>query len=159
MKKMTEFVLMQGGNLGDSATIFAEARRRLSENGVVFTAVSRLYRSAAVDCVPGTPDFCDAAAAGVWGGSAEELLELCQQLEREAGRPKAHSSRESRTLDLDLILFGDEVISTPRLTVPHPRARLRRFVLEPMMEIVPERIFPDCGLSVRECWKNLTQND
>ena len=99
-------------------------------------------------CVPGTPDFADQALTGVWSGTSEELLALCQKLERAAGRPKKHSSRESRTLDCDIILFGDAVSDAPELTLPHPRAKRRRFVLEPLAEIAPEWLFPDSGTTV-----------
>ena len=150
---------MMGGNLGDSARIFEEAASGLAAGGVENLRVSGIFRSAAVDCVPGTPDFCDRALTGEWAGGAGELFQLCQRLEREAGRPAVHSSRESRTLDLDLILFGDRRIDQPGLIVPHPRARLRRFVLEPLAEIAPDWIFPDCGKSVRECLNFLTASN
>ena len=78
-------------------------------------------------------------------------MRLCQEIELEAGRPADHSSRESRTLDLDIILFGDAVIDTPELKVPHPRAQIRRFVLEPLSELLPAARFPDSGRKIEEC--------
>ena len=155
MVKSTKFAIMLGGNLGDSAAIFRAALDRLAAAGCRNLRMSRIHRGAAVDCVPGTPDFSDAAATGEWSGSALELLRLCRKLEREAGRPAEHSSRESRTLDIDLILFGDEVIDTPELTVPHPRAQTRRFVLEPLAELLPDVRFPDSGRKIGECLRNL----
>ncbi|UKI34372.1 MAG: 2-amino-4-hydroxy-6-hydroxymethyldihydropteridine diphosphokinase [Lentisphaeria bacterium] len=95
--------------------------RKLEANGVKAIRQSRLHRTAPVDCVPGTPEFSNAALTGEWSRSAETLLELTQRLEREAGRPACHSSRESRTLDLDLILFGERCSNSPVLTLPHPR--------------------------------------
>lgn len=139
MVKSTKFAIMLGGNLGDSEKIFARALEKLASGGCRELKMSRIHRSAAVDCVPGTPDFSDAAATGEWDGSPFALLRLCQEIEREAGRPADHSSRESRTLDLDIILFGDAVIDTPELKVPHPRAQIRRFVLEPLSELAPGR--------------------
>ena len=88
-------------------------------------------------------DFLDRAVTGVWHDSALELLKLCQKIEVEAGRPVIHSSRESRVLDIDIILFGNEMISLPELIIPHPRARQRRFVLEPLAEIAHDWQFPD----------------
>ncbi len=159
MVKSTKFAIMLGGNLGDSAKIFHDAVRKLAAAGCDDLRMSRIHRSAAVDCVPGTPDFCDAALTGTWKGDALELLRLCRRLEQEAGRPANHSSRESRTLDLDLILFGDEIRNTPELTLPHPRAQLRRFVLEPLAELIPETRFPDSGRKIEECLRNLPPED
>lgn len=155
MVKSTKFAIMLGGNLGDSAAIFREALDKLAASGCRKLRMSRIYRGAAVDCAPGVPDFSDAAAAGEWSGTALELLRLCQTLEREAGRPADHSSRESRTLDIDLVLFGDEVIDTPELKVPHPRAQSRRFVLEPLAELLPDARFPDSGRKIGECLRIL----
>ncbi|MBS1454170.1 2-amino-4-hydroxy-6-hydroxymethyldihydropteridine diphosphokinase [Victivallis lenta] len=151
MVKSTKFAIMLGGNLGDSEKIFARALEKLASGGCRELKMSRIHRSAAVDCVPGTPDFSDAAATGEWDGSPFALLRLCQEIEREAGRPADHSSRESRTLDLDIILFGDAVIDTPELKVPHPRAQIRRFVLEPLSELLPAARFPDSGRKIEEC--------
>lgn len=109
-----------------------------------------------MDCVPGTPDFSDQALIGIWPGSAPELLALCQRLEREAGRPAAHSSCEARTLDCDIIIFGDSVSAEPELTLPHPRAKLRRFVLEPLAEIAPEWRFPDSGTTVLQEFERIS---
>ena len=92
-------------------------------------------------------------------GSEEELLTLCQELERRAGRPAVHSSRESRVLDIDLILFGDRVRHDPRLTLPHPRAQQREFVLKPLAQIAPELRFPDSGRTVAECLQNLSKEN
>ena len=140
--------LMLGGDLGDTAATFAAAAAGLERAGMMELRRSRIYRSAPVDCVPGTPDFSDQALTGVWHGTARELFAVCQALERAAGRPERHSSREARTLDLDLILFGDVVSAAPELTIPHPRARERRFVLEPLAEIAPDWRFPDTGKTI-----------
>ena len=155
MGKTTKFAIMLGGNLGDPAVIFRKTLEKLARGGCRNLRMSRIRRSAAVDCVPGTPDFADAAAAGEWDGTALELLRFCRRLECEAGRPLRHSSRESRILDIDLILFGSEVIDTPELTVPHPRARGRRFVLESLAELLPDVRFPDSGRKIIECLRNL----
>ena len=143
-----DVAIMLGGNLGDSEKIFDSAVAGLVGGGLKLTGRSSICRSAPVDCVPGTPDFSDQALTGQWSGSPEELLELCQKLERAAGRPEKHSSRESRTLDCDIIIFGDVVSDAPFLTLPHPRAKLRRFVLEPLAEIAPDWRFPDSGTTV-----------
>ena len=144
----TPVALMLGGDLGDTAGCFDAAAAALERAGMTEVRRSRIHRSAPVDCVPGTPDFSDQALTGVWHGTARELLSLCQALERAAGRPERHSSREARTLDIDLILFGETVSDAPELTIPHPRARMRRFVLEPLAEIAPDWRFPDTGNTI-----------
>lgn len=145
---MEQIAIMLGGNLPGSREAMEQAAAKFSEAGISHIRCSSVFLSAAEDCVPGTPDFLDMALSGFWDGTPEELLELCQQIEREAGRPALHSSRESRILDCDIILFGRAEMNSPRLTIPHPRALKRFFVLEPLAEIVPEMCFPG-GVSVR----------
>ena len=153
----TPVALMFGGDLGDTAAAFAAAAAALERAGMTGIRKSRILRSAPVDCVPGTPDFSDQALTGVWRGTARELFALCQRLERAAGRPENHSSREARTLDIDLILFGDEVSDDPVLRLPHPRARQRRFVLEPLAEIAPDWRFPDTGNTILQEFKRISK--
>jgi 2-amino-4-hydroxy-6-hydroxymethyldihydropteridine diphosphokinase len=152
----TPVALMFGGDLGDSSVIFAAAAAQLERAGMTKMRRSRIIRSAPVDCVPGTPDFSDQALTGVWHGTALELLAVCQNLERAAGRPENHSSCEARTLDIDIILFGDAVSDAPELVIPHPRARGRRFVLEPLAEIAPDWRFPDTGSTILEEFNGLS---
>ena len=95
-------------------------------------------------------------SAGFWNGSAEELLNLLQETERFFGRPADHRSDMSRTLDCDLIFFGNEIIRTSRLTVPHPRMHNRLFVLEVLVEIAPDFIHPVLNRSVKELFDELT---
>lgn len=151
---MTEIAVMLGGNLPGSAEAIKEALKKFAAAGVEDICTSEVKISEAVDCVPGTPDFLDMAFAGKWAGTEVELLELCQRLEREAGRPAIHSSRESRILDCDIIFFGDTVLDTPRLTIPHPRAQMRKFVLEVMVQVAPYMRFAD-GTTVKKALQML----
>lgn len=153
---MTKTAIMLGGNLPDTLQKMDFALDRLQKSGFIVNKISKIFHSAAVDCVPGTPDFLDRAVTGVWHDSALELLKLCQKIEVEAGRPVIHSSRESRVLDIDIILFGNEMISLPELIIPHPRARQRRFVLEPLAEIAHDWQFPD-SITVASALEELLQ--
>ncbi|MDD5697111.1 MAG: 2-amino-4-hydroxy-6-hydroxymethyldihydropteridine diphosphokinase [Victivallaceae bacterium] len=153
--KLTEIVLAAGGNIGDSAAIFRFAAARLHRGGVKNIRMSALYRSSPENCPPGTPDFINAAMVGQWDGLPGELLKLCQETETAAGRPRVHGFNAPRTLDLDIILFGDEIIDLPGLRIPHPRAARRRFVLEPLAELIPGRSFPDRGQTVAQLLKAL----
>jgi len=140
---------MLGGNLPGSRAAILNVAESYAAHGLKSLKMGTIRTSKPVSCVPGTPDFLDVAITGEWTGGAVELLKLGQQLEREAGRPALHRSDESRILDCDLIFFGDEIIDTPELTVPHPRACERLFVLEALNDLIPEHRFPD-GRSVKE---------
>jgi len=148
--KLNKIAIALGGNLGDSAEIFCNAIAKLSQNGVENIKMSGLFHSKAENCPPDSPDFINAALIGVWAASAEKLLQLCQSLEIAAGRPGNHDFNAPRTLDLDIILFGDELINTENLQIPHPRAASRLFVLQPLATLAPDWIFPDSGKSVEQ---------
>ena len=133
-------VIALGGNLGPVPQTFRRALEALSRAGFRIRRVSSFRVTKAVDCEPGAPDFLNAAVSGWWSGEALALLALCQRIEAENGRPRSHAYHVSRTLDLDLILFGDESIRTQRLFVPHPRAAERDFVMDPLREIEPDLV-------------------
>src|SRR5476649_1648088 len=93
--------------------------------------------------------FLNAALVGETTLRARELLDALQAIEQERGRERPYANAP-RTLDLDLILFGDVVLDEPGLSVPHPRFRERRFVLEPLAEIAPTLRDPGSGCTVGE---------
>jgi 2-amino-4-hydroxy-6-hydroxymethyldihydropteridine diphosphokinase len=127
-----------GANLGDPQGTVREAIAWLGQlPGTRLVAASRLYRSAPVDA--GGPDFINAVAQLETELSAPELLSQLQQLEQAAGRERPYRNAP-RTLDLDLLLFGNAQVASPALTVPHPRLRERAFVLLPLQELAPERV-------------------
>ena len=128
-----------GGNIGDVPAAFDKAIALLEEGGLTGIVRGRTIVSSPVDCVPGTPDFHNSAIVGSWDGSPEQLLDLTQSIERKLGRPAQHSSRESRTLDLDILLFDDLEICTPRLTIPHPRMKQRPFVMVPLEDALKKQ--------------------
>ena len=131
-------VIALGGNLGDVPEAFRRACEALSDAGFRIRRFSSPLRTAPVGCEPGAPEFTNAALSGFWDGSAPDLLRVCQRIEADNGRPNDHAYHVSRTLDLDIILFGQETIDLPDLTVPHPEAAKRDFVMIPVREIEPE---------------------
>ncbi len=145
-------VIALGSNLGDSAAVIRSAMDRLQELSTKPILRSSLWTSTPVDCPPGSPLFINAAAAisPPPDETPETLLNKLQAIEKEFGRTAKKVLNEPRPLDLDLIAWGDRVIESPALTLPHPRAHLRRFVLQPMAEIVPELIMPGQRAPVRE---------
>ena len=147
--------LALGGNLGDVADTFRRALELLTAGGVTELRMAPVFITAPEGCPPGTPDFQNSAAVGFWTGTPEELLNLAQQTEETLGRPRRHGYHTGRTIDIDIILFGDRRVATPILRIPHPAAAKRRFVLEPLQAIAPELRFPDSGLTVREALARL----
>ena len=100
------------------------------------------------------PSVLNAAVVGVTSLQAHPLLEQLLIVEQEFGRTRPYGGAP-RTLDLDLILYGEQVIDEPGLIVPHPRFRERRFVLEPLAEIAPDWRDPVTGRTVSELFENL----
>jgi 2-amino-4-hydroxy-6-hydroxymethyldihydropteridine diphosphokinase len=142
--------LALGGNAGDVRINFENAVAALGAAGIRDIMMSSVRVTAPVDCPPGSPDFFNAALTGLCDISPLELLDLCKRLEHAAGRALNYPRNSPRPLDIDIILYGDLIYSDERLTVPHPRAAEREFVLGPLAEIAPELVFPDSGLSVGE---------
>ena len=125
-----------GANLGDPASTLQEAFGELTAlPRTRLLARSSLYRSAPIDA--GGPDYVNAVAQIATGLGAHALLAQLQAIERRHGRERPFRNAP-RTLDLDLLLYGDEVIATPTLSVPHPRLHERAFVLVPLAELAPE---------------------
>lgn len=129
-----------GSNLGDRVAHLDHAVSRL-QSFIRQLIVSRYYETAPVGVSGPQPLFLNAAAVGVTALTPKALLEALLGVERERGRERPRAAAP-RTLDLDLVLFGDRVIEEQGLVVPHPRFRERRFVLEPLAEIAPDLIDP-----------------
>jgi 2-amino-4-hydroxy-6-hydroxymethyldihydropteridine diphosphokinase len=141
-----------GSNLGDSPRVVLEAVRRLAELSDGPILRSSLWQTSPVDCPPGSPTFINAIVglAPRAGETAESFLVKLQTLETELGRQPRTLLNEPRPLDLDLITFGAEVRATQQLTLPHPRAHRRRFVLQPLSEIAPTLVFPGHSKTVAQ---------
>ncbi len=118
---------------------------------------SSLWQSTPVDCPPGSPMFVNAVVGLMprTGETPESLLLKLQTLEKEFGRRPKKVWNEPRPLDLDLIAFGGEIRTTKALTLPHPRAHTRRFVLHPLSEIAPELVLPGQTQSVAQLLERL----
>jgi len=137
-------IIALGSNQGDARRQVREAIGRLAELSAAPLRVSSLWETSPVDCPPGSPPFVNAVVAltPLPAESPESLLAKLQDLEKAFGRKPKRVLNEPRPLDLDLIAFGAERCHSPGLTLPHPRAHLRRFVLAPLAEIVPDLVLP-----------------
>lgn len=141
-----------GSNVGDRRAHLDRAVRLLGAYGTV-VAVSAIHET---DPVGGPPQgrYLNAAAIVETDLAPEELLEVTARIESESGRTRTVRNGP-RTLDLDVLLYEDETVERPGLTVPHPRMHERRFVLEPLAEIAPEWRVPGLDRSVGELLADL----
>lgn len=153
--KLHKIAILLGANGGNEESFLDFAAEKLRAAGMKNIRRSTVYRTAPINCVPGTPDFFNQALTGEWEKSAVQLLSLTQSIELAAGRPVDHASNEARVLDCDIILFDESVVDLPQLQIPHPRAKSRAFVLIPLAEIAGNWRFPD-GESVAEAAEKVT---
>jgi len=150
-----------GSNLGESARILQQSSLRLQELSDHPLHKSSLWQTVPVDCPPGSPLFLNTVAGLVPRAdeTPESLLDKLQQLEREFGRQPKKTPNEPRPLDLDLIAFGSETRATERLTLPHPRAHRRGFVLGPLAEIAPDLVLPGQTKTVAQLLAQLAASE
>jgi len=135
-----------GGNLGDAAATLRQAFQELDAlPSTRLLRASRLYRSRAWGRTD-QPDFINAVAMLETTLGARELLDAMLGIEHGAGRERHPDERWGpRTLDLDLLLYGDAVMDEPGLHVPHPHLHERAFALVPLVEIAPDAMIPGIG--------------
>jgi len=125
-----------GANLGEREATLRDAVERLAADpGVQVVAVSSFRETDPVGAIRDQPPFLNGAAAVETSLTPRRLLELLLRIETEFGRRRQGPQGGPRTLDLDLLLYGDEEIDEPGLRVPHPRLHERAFVLEPLAEL------------------------
>lgn len=135
--EVTAYIAL-GANLGDPAQALRDALSTLGTvPGIRVVCSSSFYRTAPVDS--SGPDYFNAVAEVSTTLTAPALLDALQAIEQQAGRERPYHNAP-RTLDLDLLLYGDARIDSSRLTVPHPRMHERAFVLVPLREIAPDRV-------------------
>ena len=141
-------VLGLGSNLGTREDALLRALEALEARGFRRRRESSLYLT---EPVGGPPQdwYVNQVVLGETALAPEALLQACLEVEEALGRVRSVKGAP-RTLDIDILLYGDVVSDSPELTVPHPRMHERRFVLVPLAEIAPEILHPRLGLSVKE---------
>jgi len=155
---MTDFadcLVGLGGNVGDVPAAFERAIIRFCEEGCHVTGVSRIYRSAAMGPDAGDP-FFNAVVRLETRHTPSQLLDVLQRIETEAGR-KREVHWGPRTLDLDLLCWGQDVLCSSTLTVPHSGMWYRRFVLQPALEVASDFQHPACGMTICQLNDRLDQ--
>lgn len=145
-----------GSNLGDRPANLQAARNALREiatPGEPFLQASD-YQTEPLLCPPGSPLFYNSVVEIGFAGDAFELLELTQSIEKKLGRSANPERNAPRIIDVDLLYFGEQIIDTEALVLPHPRIGVRRFVLQPLAEIRPDLILPGQAQSIAWLLKN-----
>ncbi|HAH24690.1 MAG TPA: 2-amino-4-hydroxy-6-hydroxymethyldihydropteridine diphosphokinase [Prolixibacteraceae bacterium] len=144
---MIKLYLLLGGNLGDKRQVFLEATALLEEQVGRITQQSHIYETEPWG-FESTDMFWNQVLELSVSISPEEVLERTQQIEQQLGRTRKAQQYDSRIIDIDILFYGDQIISTENLTIPHPRIQERKFVLVPLNEIAPELTHPVLQKSV-----------
>ncbi len=147
---MKHFGIALGSNEGDRPGHLRAAVRWMDALAPDCLLVSRVYETAPVDCVPGTPSFLNAVCEISAAMAPIEMLRLLREFERVRGRKESYLKNSPRPLDLDLLYADQIVVNTPELMLPHPRMLQRRFVLQPLCDIRPELVLPGRESTIRE---------
>src|SRR5580658_3370720 len=140
--------LSLGSNLGDREAMLQSAVRALESPGLHILRVSPVYETEPMD-VPGQQWFLNLVAEAETGLFPVQLLHRTMIVEAQLGRRRL-APKGPRTIDIDILLYGNAVITTPALEIPHPRFRARRFVLAPLADLAPELRDPVTRKTVRE---------
>jgi 2-amino-4-hydroxy-6-hydroxymethyldihydropteridine diphosphokinase len=133
-----------GSNLGERLANLRNARKDIAELSNVLPPMraSAVYETEPVGCQKGAAKFLNAAIEFEYSGEAQDLLRELAAIEKLLGRPAGHARNASRTIDLDLLYFGELEIETAELQLPHPRIAGREFVLRPLADIRPDLVLP-----------------
>lgn len=158
-EEITAYIAM-GSNLGDRAATLMSALKALAEvPGIEIRRISQFIETEPVGGSADQPKFINGAAEIRTSLAADDLLKALQETERAHGRDRQTGQRFSpRTCDLDILLMGQTVLETESLTIPHPRMHLRRFVLEPLVQIAPEAVHPVLGRTIAELLAELGED-
>jgi 2-amino-4-hydroxy-6-hydroxymethyldihydropteridine diphosphokinase len=142
--------LSLGSNIGERKTNLERAVELLASSGISVVKTSSIYETAPQQ-VKSQPWFLNLVLETTTSLFPLQLLSVLQNVERQLGRERRAGVRFGpRTIDLDILLYGRSIIETPTLTVPHPRMTVRRFVLEPLVELAPELRDPVSGRPYRD---------
>jgi len=150
-----------GSNLGDRLGNLRAARQRTGDLADVQPPIlsSATYETEPIGCEPEAANFLNAVVEFDYEGDPMQLLEQLVRIEESLGRKRRHPKNVSRTIDIDLLYCGDRQIDNEGLRLPHPRMHLRRFVLQPLVDIRPDLILPKQTKSVADLLAELKETD
>jgi 2-amino-4-hydroxy-6-hydroxymethyldihydropteridine diphosphokinase len=149
-------VIAFGSNLGDRHTAIRDAAAKVAAFLTSFRLSSIIQTQPVGEGLENDPPYLNAVGVGASDLPPRELFEKLRSIEAAAGRTRAYAGAP-RTLDLDLILAGDQVVDEPGLRVPHPRFRERLFVLEPLAALAPDLVDPVTGLTISELLRSVRE--
>lgn len=156
----TDAYIALGSNLGDRELNLLRAVSELGRlPGCRVTALSRFYETNPVGMPDDTPAFLNAVLRLTTACGPRQLLDELLRIEQQVFGRTASATPVSRRMDLDLLLYGDQRLDEPGLTVPHPRLTLRRFVLQPLAEIAPDLVEPVSGRTIAVLLANLQSDE
>ena len=144
-----------GSNLGDRKEFLSIACNNLRSGAVREFRASSIYESEPLMKMP-QPKYFNKVVCGLTVLSPKELLKKCQQIEISSGRIR-RERWGSREIDIDIISYGSRIIDNDDLVIPHPEIENRSFVLMPMLELSPEWLHPETGITIKELWENWLQ--
>jgi 2-amino-4-hydroxy-6-hydroxymethyldihydropteridine diphosphokinase len=147
MKKSTTYLLL-GSNSGNRSMLLTRALTMISSSIGTIVRKSSVYETAPWGFEAEVP-FLNQAIVVETGLSAQRILEGILEIEMEFGRKRVPGGYASRSIDIDILFYGQKIIMTPELTIPHPLIRERRFVLVPLQEIAPDLVHPVYGVNIR----------
>lgn len=146
-----------GANLGDRLAQMKKARELLTQLSPEGSECLQapIYHSEPLDCPDGSPDFYNTVLEISYDGSAKNLLEHTQNIEQQLGRDAIHEHNAPRMIDLDILYFGNEILHSEKLTIPHPELTKRDFVLQPLADIRPDLTLPEDHSTIADHWRRL----
>ena len=147
-----------GANVGDRLAQLQHAkgylRRLTTAQGL---RMSPVYETAPVNCPPGSPAFLNAVVEIEFAGTPQTLLREIRAYELAQGRERSAGPNTPRTIDIDILYFGQTEVAETDLVIPHPRLADRRFVLVPLAELCPDRVVPGRGKTVQQLLRELPE--
>lgn len=141
--------LLIGGNLGDRKALLQKARQGIEEYIGKIIGKSSIYETAAWG-FESENDFLNQVLIVDSDLNPHQVLDKCHEIEKQLGRIRNSEQYASRTMDIDILFYNDEILDEPNLIVPHPKLHERRFTLEPLNEIAPDYIHPKLKKSMQE---------
>ena len=157
---MTKVILVHlglGSNLGNRLDFLNQACRKLESLPLLKFHSSKIYESEPLLKMQ-QPNYLNLVVCGLTELAPLELLKKCQQIENRLGRVR-NERWGSRTIDIDILAYGEECIDTEILKIPHPEMEKRSFVLVPLLDLSPELVHPKTGISIRKLWEERLQTN
>lgn len=155
-RMINQAYLLIGGNMGDRLVLLAQARETIAQSCGVITRMSAVYETAAWGKTD-QPSFLNQVLELNTSLDAHQLLQTVLVIEQQMGRQRTEKYAP-RLMDIDILLFNNEVINTATLQVPHPHMAVRRFVLKPLSELVPDYLHPITKITITRMLENCTDH-